>query len=181
MWVENQDEHERISSQTALAENYYAVLGLSTSASRLEIRKSYWEFSKRYHPDTTSLPSDVAKEKFQQVKEAYATLSDPRQRAIYDQQLRLQQRHLLEHQLRSGRSHHSHHLRSANAYLDPVDRQLSAGEISALFFMGIILLGCLLLAIAIAVIRGDAAFAPTGLLFPVDSWFPMLLKSISAL
>lgn len=178
MWVENQDKNEWMSSQTALAENYYTVLGLSTSASVSEIRKAYWEFSKRYHPDTTSLPSDVGKEKFQQIKEAYSTLSDPRQRVIYDQQLRLHQKRISEHQLRSGRSHNSSHpLRSA--YLDPVDRQLSAGEISALFFMGITLLGCLLLAIAIAVIRGDAALEPISLL-PVSSWFSMLQECISA-
>lgn len=168
MWVENQDQNKWMSSDIALVrENYYTVLGLSTSASLLEVRKAYWEFSKRYHPDTTTLPSDVAKEKFQQIKEAYATLSDPRQRAIYDQQLRFYQKKIYEQQLRSVRSpHHSHHLRSAHAYLDPVDRPLSAGEISALFFMIITVVGCVLLAIAIAVIRGDAALEPIGL-FPI--------------
>ena len=161
MWVKH-DENDRTSSQTPLAEesleNYYTVLGLSSSASVSEIRKAYWEFSKRYHPDTTNLPSDEAKEKFQQVKEAYSTLSDSRQRAIYDQQLRFYRQRIYEHQLRSERSrHHSHPLRSSNQTLEPVDRPLSAGEISALFFMVITVFGCVLLAIAIAVIRGDAA------------------------
>lgn len=173
MWVQNQDEHERMSSQTARAEespeNYYTVLGLSASASVLEIRKAYWEFSKRYHPDTTNLPSDEAKEKFQQIKEAYATLSDPRQRAIYDRQYT---KHMIyEHQLRQSRSpNNSHPRRSSNAYLDPVDRPLSAGEISALFFMIVTVLGCVLLAIAIAVLRGDAALDPMGLFpaFPAE-------------
>lgn len=164
MWVQNQDQNEWISPETALAENYYTVLGLGNSASVMEVRKAYWEFSKRYHPDTTTLPSDVAKEKFQQIKEAYATLSDPRQRAIYDQQLRIYQQKIYEHQLRSPRSPNSSHpLRSSSAYLDPVDRPLSAGEISALFFMGITVFGCVLLAIAIAVLRGDPAFEPMGL------------------
>lgn len=162
-----------MSSDTALAEasqqSYYTVLGLAPSASVLEVRKAYWECSKRYHPDTTTLPSDAAKEKFQQIKEAYATLSDPRQRAIYDQQLRFYQKQIYEQQLRLGRSHHhSHHLRSANAYLDPVDRPLSAGEISALFFMIVTVVGCVLLAIAIAIVRGDAALEPIGF-FPVPS------------
>ena len=154
MWVQP-DENDRMSSPKPLAEesleNYYTVLGLSSSASVLEIRKAYWEFSKRYHPDTTNLPSDEAKEKFQRVKEAYSTLSDSRQRAIYDQQLRFDLQRIYEHQLRSERSqHYSHHLRSSNETLDPVDRPLSAGEISALFFMVITVLGCVLLAIAIA-------------------------------
>jgi curved DNA-binding protein CbpA len=36
------------------------------------------------------------------VKEAYGILSDPRQRAIYDQQLRFYQQKIYEHQLRQG-------------------------------------------------------------------------------
>jgi len=47
---------------------------------------------------------------------------------------------------------------SRSAYLDPTDRPLSGGEIFALFIMGITLLGCLLLAIAVALLRGDSLF-----------------------
>jgi len=170
MWVQNQDDRERMSSQTdggwampstsEELQNYYTVLGLSYSASIVEIRKAYWEFSKRYHPDTTNLPSDLAKEKFQQVKEAYGILSDPRQRAIYDQQLRFYQQKIYEHQLRQGSASNRAYARpsSRSSSLEPVDRPLSAGEISALFFMAVTVLGCIMLAIAIAVIRGDTAF-----------------------
>jgi hypothetical protein len=42
-----------------------------------------------------------------------------------------------------------------SAYLDPADRPLSAGEIFALFIMGSTLIGCFILAIAIALIRGE--------------------------
>jgi DnaJ-domain-containing protein 1 len=173
MWTQNQDDQQRISDQTDLGwakptafeelQNYYTVLGLSYSASIMEIRKAYWEFSKRYHPDTTNLPSDLAKEKFQEVKEAYATLSDPRQRAIYDQRLRFYQQKVYEHQLRQGLASNRTYARpSSSGSLEPVDRPLSAGEISALFFMAITVLGCIMLAIAIAVFRGDAALPAIG-------------------
>jgi DnaJ-domain-containing protein 1 len=179
MWVQNQDDRERISAQTDVGwalptgseelQNYYTVLGLSYSASIVEIRKAYWEFSKRYHPDTTNLPSDLAREKFQEVKEAYGILSDPRQRAIYDQQLRFYQQKIYEHQLRQGLAPNRAYARpsSRSSSLEPVDRPLSAGEISALFFMAITVLGCIMLAIAIALFRGDPLL-PTisGFCFP---------------
>lgn len=148
--------------------NYYSLLELSTTATAGEIRRAYRELSKRYHPDTTELPSDVAREKFQQLKEAYATLSDPQQRQLYDFQLRLNR----------GRSYRyavmppptvkradakSQSFRSSAAYIDPTDRPLSAGELFALFILGLTLVGCLLLAIAIGLMRGDAAFQPMGL------------------
>ncbi|MEB3829650.1 J domain-containing protein [Phormidium sp. CCY1219] len=144
------------------------MLELSTTATAGEIRRAYRELSKRYHPDTTELPSDVAREKFQQLKEAYATLSDPQQRQLYDFQLRLNR----------GRSYRyavmppstvkradakSQSFRSSAAYIDPTDRPLSAGELFALFILGLTLVGCLLLAIAIGLMRGDAAFQPMGL------------------
>ena len=40
-------------------------------------------------------------------------------------------------------------------YLDASDRPLSAGEIFVLFVLGLTLAGCVLVAIAVAVIRGD--------------------------
>jgi hypothetical protein len=46
---------------------------------------------------------------------------------------------------------------SKSAYLDATDRPLSPGEMFALFIMGLTILGCLLLAIAIGLTRGDAA------------------------
>jgi curved DNA-binding protein CbpA len=93
------------------------------------------------------------------VKEAYGILSDPRQRAIYDQQLRFYQQKIYEHQLRQGLASNRAYARpsSRSSSLEPVDRPLSPGEISALFFMAITVLGCIMLAIAIAVFRGDTA------------------------
>ena len=43
-----------------IEETYYDLLGLHPSASPMEIRRAYRELSKKYHPDTTTLPTTVA-------------------------------------------------------------------------------------------------------------------------
>ncbi|MGB6169118.1 MAG: J domain-containing protein [Geitlerinemataceae cyanobacterium] len=134
---------------------YYDLLGLHPSASAIEIRRAYWELSKRYHPDTTELPLSVATSKFQQLNEAYATLSNPARRSIYDDRLRAALWMAMQASAPDPRSPRSPNPPRSSAYLDPIDRPLSAGEVFALFIMGASLLGCLLLAIAIAVWRGD--------------------------
>ncbi len=64
--------------------SYYTLLGLHPTATAIEIRRAYRELSKRYHPDTTDLQSAIATAKFQQLNEAYATLSNPERRLTYD-------------------------------------------------------------------------------------------------
>lgn len=64
--------------------DYYEVLGLSKGASDADIKKSYRKLAKQYHPDMN--PGDkAAEEKFKEVNEAYAVLSDPDKKAKYDQ------------------------------------------------------------------------------------------------
>lgn len=64
--------------------DYYAVLGVSKSASVDELRKAYKKLSKDNHPDRK--PNDsAASEKFKQVQEAWDVLGDPEKRAQYDQ------------------------------------------------------------------------------------------------
>jgi curved DNA-binding protein CbpA len=138
-----------------LGTSYYDFLGLHPSASAIEIRRAYWELSKRYHPDTTELPLSMATPKFQQLNEAYATLSNPARRSAYDDRLRAALWMAMQESTPSDRSPRSPSSVRSSAYLDPIDRPLSAGEVFALFIMGATLLGCLLLAIAIAVWRGD--------------------------
>ncbi len=149
----------KIPAQTRLVNSHYAILGLYPSASVIEIRRAYRELSKRYHPDTTNLPPEVATAKFQQLNEAYATLSNPERRSLYDLQIGYSRFNVIQAPSDLGQSVSSSPSKwSESAYLDPTDRPLSAGEIFALFILGLTFIGCLLLAIAIGLTRGDAAF-----------------------
>jgi molecular chaperone DnaJ len=61
----------------------YEILGISRGASTDEIKKAYRKLAIQYHPDKN--PDDKqAEEKFKEVAEAYAILSDPEKRARYD-------------------------------------------------------------------------------------------------
>ncbi|WP_259720630.1 J domain-containing protein [Synechococcus sp. CS-1328] len=68
--------------------SHYALLQLDPGASAQELRQSFRSLSKRFHPDTTTLPEAEAAAAFQRLQEAYAVLSDPQRRQAYDAQLR---------------------------------------------------------------------------------------------
>ena len=54
--------------------DYYAVLGVDKNSSITDIKKAYRKLALKYHPDKNN--SNEAKEKFQQIAEAYQTLSN---------------------------------------------------------------------------------------------------------
>ena len=63
--------------------DYYEILGLSKSASVDEIKSAYRKLAMQFHPDRNK--DAGAEEKFKEISEAYAALSDPEKRKIYDQ------------------------------------------------------------------------------------------------
>ena len=64
--------------------DFYKVLGVSKTASSDEIKKAYRKLARKYHPDAN--PGDKeAEEKFKDISEANATLSNKEQREEYDQ------------------------------------------------------------------------------------------------
>lgn len=63
--------------------DYYEVLGVSRSASKDEIKDAYRKLALQYHPDRNKSPE--AEEKFKEISEAYAVLSDDEKRNQYDE------------------------------------------------------------------------------------------------
>jgi len=59
--------------------NFYDILGVKSSATADEIKRAYRKLASQHHPDKGG---DVAK--FQEIEQAYRTLSDPQARAQYD-------------------------------------------------------------------------------------------------
>jgi hypothetical protein len=148
--------------QKVLSNSHYELLGLHPSASVREIRQAYRERSKLYHPDTTTLPTGVATSKFQQLNEAYATLSTPERRSVYDRKIGYSSVAVVQPLPSLHRPPTRQPTYSSSAYLDPTDRPLSPGEIFALFILGLTFMGCLCLAIAIGLTRGETLLPPDG-------------------
>jgi molecular chaperone DnaJ len=63
--------------------DYYEVLGVSKSDSADTIKSQYRKLALKFHPDRNKSPE--AAEHFKEISEAYAVLSDPEKRKLYDQ------------------------------------------------------------------------------------------------
>lgn len=65
--------------------DYYAILGIPSSATESEVKRAFRKLAIRYHPDKN--PSEDAKARFQEINEAYDTLGNGEKRAAYDARL----------------------------------------------------------------------------------------------
>ena len=63
--------------------DYYQALGVDKNATPEQIKKAYRKMAMKYHPDHAK-GDKSAEEKFKQISEAYAVLSDKEKRQHYD-------------------------------------------------------------------------------------------------
>src|SRR5690348_13455109 len=63
--------------------DYYKILGVDRNASEKDIKAAYRKLARKHHPDVN--PGDKnAEQRFKEIGEAYAVLSDPEKRKRYD-------------------------------------------------------------------------------------------------
>ncbi len=67
----------------AAKRDYYEVLGISKTTPTNEIKSQYRKLALKFHPDRNK--SKEAPEHFKEISEAYAVISDPEKKKIYDQ------------------------------------------------------------------------------------------------
>lgn len=160
------------------ATSYYKILKIAPWATAQDIRRAYRELSKLYHPDTTTLPKAVATIKFQQLNEAYGTLSSPDKRSRYDlehgysrfsgvkplQNFDQTTNSTTNDPFNQGQDSMGDRPQSKMAYLDPNDRPLSPGELFAVLLLGLTFVGCILLVVLVSLFRGDIALPANTLL-----------------
>lgn len=72
-----------MASQDWFDKDFYAVLGVSADADAKTIKAKYRKLARTYHPDSNAGDA-AAEQRFKEVGEAYAVLSDPEQRKQYD-------------------------------------------------------------------------------------------------
>ncbi|CAK9158630.1 unnamed protein product [Ilex paraguariensis] len=72
----------RAASVSAKGSDYYSVLNVSRNATLQEIKSSYRQLARKYHPDMNKGPG--SEEKFKEISAAYEVLSDDEKRSLYD-------------------------------------------------------------------------------------------------
>ncbi|MCC0177266.1 J domain-containing protein [Waterburya agarophytonicola K14] len=146
----NRQRSQTLPPETRLVNSYYGLMDLHPSASTIAIRRAYRQLSKKYHPDTTKLPPNVAVGKFQRLNEAYAVLSSPEARSLYDLKIGYSRVNVIQAPSWSDSEEKQY---SRTAYLDPTDRPLSSGEIFMLVLLALTFAGCLVLVVVVSYFR----------------------------
>ena len=94
--------------QGIILKDYYRILGLSPSATLAEVKGTYRRKAFALHPDRN--PSEEAHAAFQEMQEAYETLSNAGKRRDYDDNRR---RNLIENPIEVARDIWSAYLKGA--------------------------------------------------------------------
>jgi hypothetical protein len=151
-------------TNSAPTPSHYELLQVPTTASADQLRRSFRLLSKRYHPDTTTLPAGEAQEAFRRLRHAYAVLSDPGSRRAYDDELR------------RAVAAVPAAARPATRVVRPVPvrRALSGGEWFALLLLAVALVLSLIMGIGVAWARGME------LMHRPSWWSPAPERSIAA-
>jgi curved DNA-binding protein CbpA len=76
--------------------DYYSILGIPSSSSKLEIKKAYRRLALIWHPDKNHSPN--SSNKFIEINEAYLILSDEEARVKYDYQFKTYNQNLFNSQ-----------------------------------------------------------------------------------
>jgi len=129
--------------------SYYKILGVDENASNHELRKAFCKLSIELHPDTTSLEIDDAKNKFQEVLEAYENLNNSNLRKKYDNKLKEKYRSRNNTKVLNNLM-----IDSNNQNLVGNRRPFSNGELFSLFLLFIIISISLICSIFIASFTG---------------------------
>lgn len=102
--------------------DYYEILGVPRNATKDEIKKAYRKLVLQYHPDRNKSPD--AEEKFKEISEAYAVLSDDEKRRIYD---------MYGHSGLSGTYTSEEVFKSSGSYFDEIFKDLGLGSFESIF------------------------------------------------
>lgn len=105
-------------------EDFYALLGVNSSATPEELRRAYRILARRYHPDVN--PGKASEEKFKSIAEAYSTLSDPDRRRSYDIDYELMRRKTGDARINAYRRQHEDQFRARSRYYAENEKKAAA-------------------------------------------------------